>query len=165
MTEIDENFIVKNTQRGNPTIRGVYFLIYKKELIYIGSSDDIAKRLKQHRKSSFFRFDSYSIYPAHNREKNIKTVEKTCIQKFKPKYNCMYNPDYEAGIKRVWFTFIKHWKSYDLVAKECGVSVGSVKRVVNEHPKKWDNIELINQTILSREKNIIAPGLAPPRFR
>lgn len=156
MTEIDENFIQKHLQSGIPKISGIYFLIYKGELIYIGSSDDIQKRFKTHRKYSFFKFDAFTIYPLPYRSSGIIRTEMELIKKFKPKYNCQYNPDFEAGEKRVWFTFIKHWKSYDLVANECGVSAVSVNRVVNERPNKRDDVELINRTILSREKKL--PG-------
>lgn len=154
MIDVDENFIKRNLQSGNPAISGVYFLIRKGELIYIGSSDDINKRLKHHKKHSFFKFDKFSIYPLPLYNNLLKRTERECIKKFKPKYNCQYNPDYQNGEKRVWFTFIKQWQSYKLVAEECGVSLGTVSRVINERPKKGDNVELVNRTILTREKQI-----------
>jgi excinuclease UvrABC nuclease subunit len=149
---ISTEFIKRNLQSGRPQIMGVYFLIYRKELIYIGSSKDIHIRLKHHKKHSFFKFDKYAIYPVTKwSDEDAMSIERACIKEYKPKYNVMCNPDYEAGNKRVWFTFVSQWKSYRKIAEECNLPIAMVERVVDGFPHKKDEVEIIENTVLTRE--------------
>ena len=153
---ISEEYISSNIQYGKPMINGVYFLIYKNEIVYIGRSKNIKNRLKQHKKSILFKFDSYSFYHVHRLSKeSTYVIEKACIKKYKPKYNISCNPDCESGLKKVWFTFVSQWKSYRKVAEECNLPISMVERtLMGENKKKNDteeNIKLIERTILSRE--------------
>ncbi len=61
---------------------GVYFLIYKKKVVYIGQSTVWPKRLKQHRNK---RFDSYRFIECHPNKRY--EYETRLIMFFKPKYN------------------------------------------------------------------------------
>jgi len=76
-------------------IIGVYFLYDKDEIIYIGSSLNIIKRINTHRNQSTklrkrmpFDFDGYS-YIYCTPDKRVE-VEKYWIKKIKPKYNTYY---------------------------------------------------------------------------
>ncbi len=64
----------------------VYFLISGGEIVYVGRSVDVFKRLGDH--SSGYEkkvFDSYFCIKTN--EKNVSKIEKKYIIKFKPKYN------------------------------------------------------------------------------
>lgn len=154
---IDEDFIKRNMQSGKPIIRGVYFLFYRNELIYIGTSQNIEHRLKHHKKHSFFEFDKYFIYPtSFISEHKRGEIEKACIRKYKPKYNLFFNPDFESGKNKVWFTFISQWKSYKDVSKHCNLPIAMCKRVINgtKNIDPENSIMKIEKTILSREKSL-----------
>lgn len=64
---------------------GVYFLSYKGKLVYIGQSIDVLDRIRTHRRTSEFKFDSFSIIPVQ-REK-LNEVEMRYIRRFRPKFN------------------------------------------------------------------------------
>ena len=78
---------------------GVYFLYDGEELVYIGQSDNIYRRIGQHISDGVKRFDSFCFYEV-GEERII--LESYLINKFKPKYNqtcgstispwCMYDP-------------------------------------------------------------------------
>lgn len=64
----------------------VYFLISKEEIVYVGRSVDVFKRLGDH--SSGYEkkvFDCYFCIKTN--ENNVSKLEKKYIAKFKPKYN------------------------------------------------------------------------------
>lgn len=78
---------------------GVYFLYDGEELVYIGQSDNIYRRIGQHISEGVKRFDSFCFYEV-GEERII--LESYLINKFQPKYNqtygstiapwCMYDP-------------------------------------------------------------------------
>ena len=63
---------------------GVYFLYDGEELVYIGQSDNIYRRIGQHIYEAEKKFDSFCFYPA-GEERII--LESYLINKFHPKYN------------------------------------------------------------------------------
>ena len=65
-------------------ISGVYFLFDKDELVYVGCSNDIFKRIIQHEGKKVF--DSYSYIELSN-EEEIMLCEGVLIDKYIPKYN------------------------------------------------------------------------------
>lgn len=62
---------------------GVYFLYDKDELVYIGQSDNLYRRIGQHIAERKKRFDSFELYPTTDRIR----LEGFLIKMFKPKYN------------------------------------------------------------------------------
>lgn len=64
--------------------KGVYFLYDIHELVYIGLSADIAKRVIQHEKTKVFTDYSFVEIGDIN---EAMLIERTLIDKFKPKYN------------------------------------------------------------------------------
>lgn len=67
----------------------VYFLLYDFEVVYVGSSENVHLRIKNHLNSDKL-FDSYAVIdccPDH-----VLAVEYFYIQKFKPKYNKKLKP-------------------------------------------------------------------------
>jgi hypothetical protein len=65
---------------------GVYFLFYKKELVYIGKSDShIGGRIKSHEREDRFNFDAFFIYECDNPTE----LESALIFDMKPKHNAI----------------------------------------------------------------------------
>ena len=85
--EIDELVIRYLPSRGHS---GIYFLISQKEIVYVGQSVNIHKRVSDHFSGCKIEFDSYSFIFVPVAELN--RVEKFYIQKFMPAYNVSDNP-------------------------------------------------------------------------
>ena len=62
---------------------GVYFLYNKDELVYIGQSDNLYRRIGQHIAEGVKTFDRFELYPT----KDCIRLEGFLIELFKPKYN------------------------------------------------------------------------------
>jgi predicted small metal-binding protein len=68
-------------------VRGIYFLYYKGNIVYIGKSDDnVFERISEHFKS-IKEFDEFSFKEYNVSKKQLDEMEKRLINKFKPKYN------------------------------------------------------------------------------
>lgn len=61
---------------------GIYFLLYRKEIVYIGQSKNLSTRIKCHGDK---KFDTIRIIECSS--KNMARYERRWILKFKPKYN------------------------------------------------------------------------------
>lgn len=62
---------------------GIYFLFDKDELVYVGESDNIYRRVGQHIYKKDKKFDRFEIYPTRERKK----LEGFLIRTLTPKYN------------------------------------------------------------------------------
>lgn len=62
---------------------GVYFLYDDDELVYIGESDNLFRRIGQHIAEKIKKFNRFEIYPTESR----KELEGFLIRMLKPKYN------------------------------------------------------------------------------
>ena len=62
---------------------GVYFLYDKDELVYIGQSDNLYRRIGQHIAEKTKKFDRFELYPTEDRVR----LEGFLINMFKPRYN------------------------------------------------------------------------------
>jgi len=83
--------LIKNDlKRVIPNKEGVYYLFNKGELVYIGISNNIRKRLFQHYKEKLKDFDNVLWFCSdrfkNDRNKLIK-LEKNLIKYYKPIYN------------------------------------------------------------------------------
>lgn len=73
----------------NVVEEGVYFLYDKNELVYIGQSDNLYRRIGQHIAQKEKVFDRFEIYPTSDRIR----LEGFLIKIFKPKYNISMGAD------------------------------------------------------------------------
>ena len=88
---LDLETIVENSVSKAGLISGVYFLLKDKELVYIGSSSNIHKRLAEH--STEKDYDSYYILPTPiNKRYGIETEY---IKLFNPPLNVTNSPKEE----------------------------------------------------------------------
>ena len=71
---------------------GCYLLFSNEKLVYVGVSNCIYSRLREHTRENIKEWDTVKFIEEHNRDK-AEAMEKNFIQKYKPKYN-------KAGIKK-----------------------------------------------------------------
>lgn len=83
----------------NVVEEGVYFLYDKDELVYIGQSDNLYRRIGQHIAQKEKVFDRFEIYPTSDRIR----LEGFLIKMFKPKYNVSMGADCVIGGKSFGF--------------------------------------------------------------
>lgn len=67
----------------NVVREGVYFLYDGDDIVYVGESDNLFRRIGQHIAEGTKRFDRFEIYPTRER----KRMEGFLIRALKPKYN------------------------------------------------------------------------------
>ena len=72
--------------------QGCYLLFSNEKLVYVGVSNCIYSRLKQHTNENIKEWDTVKFFEEHDRDKALE-MENNFIQKYKPKYN-------KAGIKK-----------------------------------------------------------------
>lgn len=78
----------------------IYALINKDEIVYIGQSKNILKRIGDHRTSRKV-FDSWCIVEnlgIYTTSKEVNRLEEKYIRKFLPKYNKIYNSKYQKKV-------------------------------------------------------------------
>jgi|GEM_PF-3277104 len=90
-----EQIIELSNPSRREVISGVYFLIYKEEIVYIGSAFDILSRIQMHKEGKRFMFNRMFIIRCEPKDKigRLK-IERNYIEKFKPKNNIALNPDF-----------------------------------------------------------------------
>jgi excinuclease UvrABC nuclease subunit len=72
-------------------IKGVYFLICRGVIVYVGQSSDITFRLSAHVSNRKKEFDSYSYIESN--EVNLNNLEAKYIYEFTPFYNKQLPPN------------------------------------------------------------------------
>ncbi len=73
MTEFTKELIIGLSEPSRrEVISGVYFLIYKDEIVYIGSAFDILSRIKMHKDSKKFMFHKRFIKMKNTTTENFK---------------------------------------------------------------------------------------------
>jgi len=117
----------------------VYFLIYKDEILYIGSTKDFRSRLRMHASNSQIFFTSvYTIEVEERLGRGRKQLERKYVEKFSPKFNKQWNEDFLSGKNKLWYNYITHFNSYRELGKICGVDEGVARSVVNNLRKAKD---------------------------
>ena len=90
---------------------GVYILINKNEIVYVGKSDDILLRLRHHLKDPNKIFTHYYIIKTNFKTKKSNWLEGEFIMKFKPRYNSvlpslpfikLQKINKELGVNNLW---------------------------------------------------------------
>ncbi len=89
--------VLKHKIKNLPVIRGIYFLINDTDnIVYIGMSLDLYKRISVHKTCNQKHFRYYSLLHLEEYSKNeILKLESEYIKKFTPYYNKKGNPFYE----------------------------------------------------------------------
>jgi len=89
-TELLEMRTILAQSKAKPS-QGVYFLIQSKEIVYIGQTTNILRRINSHIRKRKFHFDRYAFISLP--KESLEATEKLYIKKFRPKYNTVHiNP-------------------------------------------------------------------------
>lgn len=108
--------------------QGVYFLINKNKIIYIGSSISVGTRLYMHRKNKRIKFDSwyYIKFPCLV---DLRFYEAKYIYELRPRYNIEFNPDYE-NIRMILFAKFRYeYLSISNLSNEIGLSITTLTNI------------------------------------
>ncbi|UII80022.1 hypothetical protein [Flagellimonas sp. CMM7] len=119
MEEITQEHIINNALElyKKPKINGLYFLISSKVIVYIGSGNDVYKRIAAHKQTRVKRFSKYFILETKEKALQLYNMETEYIAKWKPIYNKTSNPDYHNNTKPLWFIYISQDKSIADISK------------------------------------------------
>ena len=77
--------VLIEARRAPDILCGVYFLIKKGEVVYVGQSKQFYSRLMQHVHDDDKEFDSYTFIVCDPEE--VNALERNYIKRFKPRYN------------------------------------------------------------------------------
>lgn len=141
--------ILKGKTKNIQNLSGVYFLIYEKEVVYVGSSQSAISRIDHHRKGNKIIFDYHYIISCN--KKNLAPLENHYIFKFCPKYNKMLSNKTE---KYKLLCNMEGKEMPNIKVKVTGVIIGSklyvkipnsVSKILKENKKRGqNNLEIIN---------------------
>lgn len=68
-------------------LRGIYFLVHKGEVVYVGQSQNIYARIQAHKTENKKKFDRIFVSVVKDPFIDLSVIEKHFILKLKPKYN------------------------------------------------------------------------------
>lgn len=92
---LKKDYIIDNSfGLRKPIVSGVYFLISKGSVVYVGSSVNCHERIECHRRGMMnkrIKFDSYFIEEIDG--DYFRVLEMKYIKEFRPKYNVVHNND------------------------------------------------------------------------
>lgn len=149
---MDIETIIKNRTiiKKEKAISGVYFLISKEQIVYVGTSCDIMERIKAHQKKPRLHFDSYSyIEIKDTKERKEKEIEY--IKTLRPLFNFADNPDYEEGKKELLLLYLRNFTSTKEISMLCGVSRNYIINLIYGREGVPDHMkEKIVSTLRSR---------------
>ena len=78
---------IKKAKEIQPDLyQGCYLLFNNEKLVYVGISNCIYSRLREHKRDNIKEWDTVKFFEEHNRDKAVEK-ENYFIQKYKPKYN------------------------------------------------------------------------------
>ena len=125
----------------------LYFLFNKNKLVYIGQTNNINKRLVDHkRKDNFHTGTNQKIFDRYYAisslcDKIVKRWEKILIKKLKPKYNIGHDKDAKytkKWIKRKWSDKrISQYKNFHInnIIMNCNSKQGYYKLLKKDNRK------------------------------
>ena len=85
---LEKDYILSQKKSYKKTMTAVYFLIKAGEIVYIGQSRNVYKRINEHKQKGKIRFSSYAlIVPPSLEHENILLEERRYIAKYTPIHN------------------------------------------------------------------------------
>lgn len=133
---------------------GIYFLIFKKEVIYVGSSLKVGTRLFAHRSDKRKKFSGFHIIK-YDDLTQMRLDEVRYIQTLKPKYNFYYNPD-SSNYRRILYSkYIKIKNVFDWV-KDHNLSYDKVNAFFRD--------EKVEESLIKKIENALYPNGVPSRL-
>lgn len=103
----NEKFIIKNSKHistlsDDLNNSGIYFLIYREQIVYVGITTNLTRRMINHKKDDAYVFERYFYHFSSERTHMFSMMEKLYIDFFMPIYNIKENKLYkEIHFKRI----------------------------------------------------------------
>lgn len=152
-------------------LSGIYFLINKGKVVYVGETDCIARRIGEHNGNK--TFDNFNFFSSKtffwmDSKKHREYAEAKCIRKFKPKYNknkhnyyapfYSFKPSTYSNSYRYNGNIMGEFYCFGVkeVADELGISMEEAEPIFNaredeleEKHKEWEKTQIPNLGIFS----------------
>lgn len=136
---MDESFIVsKSKPVRKPKTKGLYFLIKSKKIVYVGKGNDIRNRIEKHINNRKWIFDRYFILTSGSPKQELLKMETMYIEKYRPIYNKLSNPDFHSSKKNEWLDYLCIEENVADIAKELGLDFGIVNNIIKSKRRKKD---------------------------
>lgn len=142
MELINKNQVIQLSKElyKKPKINGLYFLIWKSQIVYVGSGNDVWKRITAHKQTPVKKFTKYFIMEREERDHDLFKLESEYIRQWRPIYNKTGNPDYHNDTKPLWFIYISQEESVAEISKKLGIDFQKVNNVIKGKRQKRDEI-------------------------
>lgn len=89
---LGKEYILSQAKSYKKTMTAIYFLIKAGEIVYIGQSKNVYKRINEHKQKGKFRFSSYAlIVPPSMEQWDILLEERRYIARYNPIYNIRHS--------------------------------------------------------------------------
>lgn len=85
MTLLGLNELLARARQGTDEFCGVYFLIYRREVVYVGSSVHVLHRVRTHQRSEKGFFTHWAFVECE--EQSLDAVERAYILALRPRLN------------------------------------------------------------------------------
>jgi len=135
---IKKEKIINNSVDVSCNSSGIYFLIDKGIIVYVGESGNATTRVYTHKKNRLIEFSSYYILLLKGSSKAERlAIEIKYIELYNPKYNRKDNPKFtlpflynkeEPHLKNL---MRKKFRHYRCAAEFFSCSIGTISNVVN----------------------------------
>lgn len=102
----------------NGSLCGIYFLIYKHEVVYVGQSLDIEHRISVHRLTGEKNFDSWSYQLFEDYE--LDDAEAEYIVRLAPRYN-------------ITLPVNSNWVNLSMAKRKLNMSLPEIKRLIRKY--------------------------------
>jgi len=128
---ISKEKIIQYSSKFSNNRPGVYFLIFRNEVVYVGQSCNAMNRIYHHRRDRRLKFSSYYIlYLDHLSNEKRLEVEKKYITILKPEFNIKDNPIYQHDETILYAAFKDKFENYLEAEKVLGYSTTTIRNVV-----------------------------------
>ena len=126
-------------------IRGIYFLLKDNEIVYVGQSDNVMKRISAHIVADEKMFDSYCVLPV--KEGDLNDIEARYIWEFAPRHNKSIPKNERC----------KTLAEVRLMYSDYGLSLLDIEEIAFEHNierrSKWYDFKSLDAAVRSRLSN------------
>lgn len=141
---------LKRHRYDRTVIRGIYYLFNKWELVYIGQSENIIRRINEHTNKEFDEFSYIEI----DRNIWLEDIEKEEIRKYKPRLNKnLYEKSTKNRLSALFNLIRRMWYKIPPV-KDNLLYMSNIELWEYIKEKTNMNIDLINSLVVLRTTEI-----------
>jgi hypothetical protein len=131
--------LLGKAKKVGPT-RGVYFLFHNEELVYIGRTPNVYRRVGEHINSK--KIDSFYLLPIEGDDLQLASIERAYLHKYMPSLNAhkrFWEPleDDGSGDKTTRaIAFVDAGETPYAAAKKVGIALSTIYRALARKKRK-----------------------------